>query len=150
MHVNKAFAQEIVYTVERIPNEALDGTWRTPSNVNGCAKGSTIVRPMLTLSSSDGPIEGIWVEVSLKLSFTAVNSSNSSLFHSFNSLTIEIVDKEHAQSKSVCCKVGHPRQVIVIVLILSNLKRIIFKRMINKMPVNVHFCELRGRKCTEE
>ena len=63
---------------------------------------------------------------------------------------LKIVDKEHAQSKSVCCKVGHSRQVIFIVLISSNLKRIIFKRTINKIPVNVHFRELRGRKCTEE
>ena len=77
MHVKKTFAQEIVYTVERIPNAVLDGTWRTPSNVNGCAKGSTIVRPMLTLSSSDGPIESIWVGVSLKLSFTAVKGAVS-------------------------------------------------------------------------
>ena len=144
MHVNKAFAQEIFYTVERKPNAALDGTWRTPLNVNGCTKCSTIARPMLTLSLSDGPIESIWVGVSLKLSFTAVNSSNSSLFHSFNSLTTT----EHAQSKSVCCKVEHSRHII-IVLISPNLKRKIFKRMINK-TVNVHFCELRGRKCTEE
>ena len=36
-----------------------------------------IVRPVLTLSSSDGPIESIWVGVSLKLSFTAVKGAVS-------------------------------------------------------------------------